>query len=138
MFGFIKYKMLISTLALTVCWGGPAMVGSRKSVLLLLIVTGGELGGTLEAGARGPGGMTGEVVDLGEAEVSHTPEAGGHTPVGASAGLGGKVTSHELLEEVALLDRHAGRDAAIPHVHHMLTGPAARSEEISGKSRLRS
>merc|ERR1711963_1032902 len=99
------------------------MMGSRKSVLLLLIVTGGELGGTLEVGARGSGGMTGEVVHLGEAEVSHTPETGGHTPVGASAGLGREVTSHELLEEVALLDGHAGRDAAIPHVHHMLTGP---------------
>ena len=115
------------------------MVGSRKSVLLLLVVTGGELGGTLEAGARGPGGVTGEIVDLGEAEVGHTTEAGGHAPVGASTGgLGGEVTSHELLEEVALLDRHAGRDAAIPHIHHMLTGPAAaRREEISGKTRLR-
>ena len=114
------------------------MVGSRKSVLLLLIVTGGELGGTLEAGARGPGGVTGEIVDLGEAEVGHAPEAGGHTPVGASTGgLGGEITGHKLLEEVALLYRHAGRDAAIPHVHHMLTGPAAaRSEEIAGKSRL--
>ena len=113
--------MLISKLTLTVSWGGPAMVGSRKSVLLLLIVTGGELGGTLEAGARGPGGVTGEIVDLGEAEVGHAPEAGGHAPVGASTGgLGGEVTCHKLLEEVALLDRHAGVEAVVCQVYHML------------------
>lgn len=108
------------------------MVGSWKPILLLLIVT-----GELEAGGRGPHGVTGEVVHLGEAEIRHAAEAAGHAPVPTS-GLG-EVTGHELLEEVALLDRDAGGEVRRgPHVRRMLndpTAPAAR-EEISGKSRL--